>query len=145
MEKRNSERVDAAVKVTYNLISREDLLRTLIQPAYRESTSDRLPDLSKKSVTAHAVTRDISTGGMAIVGEGPFPVGSAMEIQLHLLGYPMALTLLAEIVRTDTASSGSYGVLYRAGVKILAINKRDMAYLDQFLLAEKIRRQDEKK
>jgi c-di-GMP-binding flagellar brake protein YcgR len=142
MEKRNQERIDASVKVSYHLIPKEEIVQTMANPSYRESTTDHLPELSKKSVTLHAVTRDLSVGGMSIVGAEPFPENSAVEIQLHLPGYPAPLTLLAEIVRADIASSGSQGTTYRAGVKLLAINRRDVTHLDKFLLAEKIRQRN---
>ena len=145
MEKRQSERIDVSIKVSYNLIPKENLVEVMANPSYRESTADHLPALSKKSVTAHAVTRDISTGGMSIVGEEPFPMNSAVEVRLYLPGYPIPLTLLAEVVRSDMASSGTMGTTYRAGLKILAINRMDVIHLDKFLLAEKIRMRNEGK
>jgi len=142
MEKRQAERIDASVKISYSVVSKEDLVQTLANPSYRETTTDQLPELSKKSVTLHAVTRDLSTGGMSILGQEPFPENSAVEIHLYLPGYPVPLTLLAEVVRVDLASSGSGGTTYRAGLKLLAINRRDVAHLDKFLLAEKIRQRN---
>jgi len=49
------------------------------------------------------------------------------------------LNLLAEVVRAGQESAGATGSTFRAGLKILAINKQDVAKLDRFLLAEKIR------
>jgi hypothetical protein len=139
MEKRQFERIDASVKVTYSLIPKTDLVTSLSNPNYRESTTDHLPELSKKSAIVHAVTRDISIGGMSLVGQDPFPPDTALEIHLYLPTYPVPLTLLAEVIRIQAESSGSTGSTYRAGIKILAINRQDVNRLDKYLLAEKIR------
>ncbi len=140
MEKRQFERIDASVKVTYCLIPKADLLSTLSNPSYRESTTDQLPELSKKSAIVHAVTRDISMGGMSLVGQVAFPPDMALEIHLYLPNYPAPITLIAEVIRADAESSGSNGSTFRAGLKILAINKQDVIRLDKYLLAEKLRR-----
>jgi len=139
MEKRQFERIDAYVKVTYALIPKAQLVSTLSDPAYRDSSTDHLPDLSKKSATVHAVTRDISMGGMSLVGEMAFPEDMAVEIHLYLPTYPVPLTMIAEVIRAQSESSGSNGSTFRAGIKILAINKQDVMRLDKYLLAERIR------
>ena len=145
MEKRQFERIDASVKVTYCLIPKAELVTTLSNPAYRESTTDQLPELSKKSAIVHAVTRDISMGGMSLVGQAAFPQDMALEIHLYLPNFPAPITMIAEVVRATMENSGSQGTTYRAGLKILAINKKDVIRLDKFLLAEKLRAHTGKK
>ena len=143
MEKRQSERIDATVKVTYAVISKAELVSSLANPAYFESTADHLPELSKKSAIVHAVTQDISMGGMSLVGEDSFPPDSALEIHLYLPSYPTPITMIAEVIRAQTESgSASMGSTFRAGIKILAINRKDVVRLDKYLLAEKIRKQN---
>ncbi len=139
MEKRQFERIDASVKVTYCLVPKAELLNILSDPAYRESSADHLPELSKKSAVFHAVTRDISMGGMSLVGQASFPEDSALQIHLYLPGYPTPITLIAEVVRAQVESNASSGATYRAGIKILAVNRKDVVHLDKYLLAEKIR------
>lgn len=139
MEKRQFERIDATVKVTYSIVPKHDLVRVLSDPAYRESSVDHLPELSKKSAIVHAVTRDISMGGMSLVGQESLPDDSALEIQLYLPGYPAPITLLAEVIRVQSEGTVSAGTNFRAGLKILAINRKDVIRLDKYLLAEKIR------
>ncbi len=145
MEKRQFERIDASIKVTYCLIPKAELVQILSDPSYRESSADHLPELSKKSATFHAVTRDISMGGMALVGEQAFPADSALQIHLYLPGYPTPITLIAEVVRAQVDANGSNGTTYRAGIKILAVNRKDVVHLDKYLLAEKIRQRGAKK
>ena len=139
IEKRQSERVDATIKVTYITIPKEELVIALDDPAYRTSKVDHLPDLAKRSATLHAITRDISMSGMSLVGQEVFPEDCALQIQLYLPGQPIPLNLLAEVVRAVQESSSTMGATFRAGLKILALNKQDVAKLDRFLLAEKIR------
>jgi hypothetical protein len=145
MEKRQSERVDASVKVTFIVVPKEELVAILNDPAYRDSTADRLPDLSKKSAVLHAVTRDLSMGGMALVGQEEFPADAALQIHLYLPTYPVPLTLLAEVVRMEQEAAGAMGSTFRAGIKILAVNRQDVMRLDKYLWAEKIRMRDSKK
>jgi len=142
MEKRQSERIDASVKVTYSLIPKAELVATLANPSYRDSTTDRLPELSKKSVTLHAVTRDLSLSGMSLIGQENFPSDTALEINLYLPSYPAPLTLIAEVIRSR-GEGGSHAT-FRAGIKILAINRKDIVRLDRYLLAEKLRKRDGK-
>ena len=142
IEKRQSERVDATIKVTYYTIAKEELVTALADAAYQTSTVDHLPELAKRSATLHAITRDISFGGMSLVGQDQFPEDCALQIQLYLPGQPIPLNLLAEVVRAVQESNSSTGSTFRAGIKILAINKQDVAKLDRFLLAEKIRQRN---
>ena len=142
MEKRQFERIDATVKVTYSIVPQSELASTLAHSSYSESKVDHLPELSKKSAVVNAVTKDISVGGMALVGQEPFPADSALEIHLYLPAYPAPITLLAQVIRAQVESSGSSGSTYRAGIKILAINRKDVSRLDKYLLAEKLRRQN---
>jgi c-di-GMP-binding flagellar brake protein YcgR len=145
MEKRQFERIDASIKVTYFLVPKIELVKILSDPAYRESSTDHLPELSKKSATFSAVTRDLSMGGMSLVAPEALPPDSALEIHLYLPGYPTPVTLIAEVIRFFSESSGSNGSTFRAGIKILAINRQDVLRLDKFLLAQKIRQQAGKK
>jgi len=73
------------------------------------------------------------------VGEQAFPADSALQIHLYLPGYPAPVTLIAEVVRTQVDANGSNGTTYRAGIKILAVNRKDVVHMDKYLLAEKIR------
>lgn len=144
MEKRQFERVAATVKITYSVVPKEDLVAMLNHPHYRDSKADQLPALAEKSTVFHAVTRDVSLGGMAVVGDQAFPEGSAVAIHLHLPGYPNPVTLMAEVVR-QTEVGGMKGVQYRAGVKILAINRADVVRMEKYLLVEKLKQENAKK
>ncbi|HET9870418.1 MAG TPA: PilZ domain-containing protein [bacterium] len=139
MEKRQHERIDASIKVAYHLVPKEGLLEVMSQPAYKDSTADHLPELSKKSSVIHAVTQDISVGGLSLVGQDPFPLNSALEVHLYLPAYPSPVTLLTEVMRSTAMAAGVNGQTYRAGLKILAVNRKDVIRIEKFLLEEKLR------
>lgn len=139
VEKRRFERIEAAVKVTYRVVERGELVQLMTQESYRESTTDVLPDLAQKSSVFRAITRDLSLGGLSLVGEEKFPLGVAVAIHLYLPGYPAPVTLIAEVVRSEEIA-GPGGPSYRAGLKILAVNRDDVVRLEKYLLAEKLKK-----
>lgn len=144
MEKRQFERIAATVKITFRLVSKEEVVMMLNHPHYKDSTADQLPELAEKSTVFHAVTRDVSLGGMAVVGEQPFPEGSAVAIHLHLPGYPNPVTLMAEVISNQEISSMK-GSQYRAGIKILAINRADVTRMEKYMLVEKLKQTNDQK
>jgi hypothetical protein len=143
IEKRQFDRIEAAVKVTYYAISRDELVHLLNRKEYLETQADQLPDLATKSSVIHAVTQDLSIGGMSLLGDQVFDVNTALIIHLHLPETPTPLTLIAEVLRVQPNSKSTGGV-HKAGIKILAINRVDVISLEKYLLAEKLRNNKKK-
>lgn len=140
MEQRRHERVAATLKVSYRVLDAEERKDVLQQPRYNQTTADQLPQLSEKFHAYHAVTRDISEGGLSISGEHPFSTGDHVEISMQLPQYNVSVTLLAEVARTHSFFDLGK-TMYNAGVKILALNREDMDRLMKYLLSEKLRQQ----
>lgn len=140
MEQRRYERIAATLKVSYRVLDAEEKNGILQQPRYSQTTADQLPYLSQKFHAYHAVTRDISEGGLSISGEHPFSEGDHVEISLQLPQYNVAVTLLAEVARSSSFFDLGK-TMYNAGVKILALNREDMDRLMMYLLSEKLRQQ----
>jgi hypothetical protein len=138
MEQRKFERVAASLKVSYRILEEAEKKGILDQPRYNQTTAEQLPHLSQKFHVYHAITRDISLGGMSISGERPFQEGAHVEIFLQMHQYKVTLTLLAVVVRAASAFQSGRTV-YTAGVKLLALNREDVSRLERFLLAEKLR------
>jgi hypothetical protein len=46
---------------------------------------------------------------------------------------------LAEVMRSSAVASGVNGQSHRAGLKILAINRKDVIRIEKFLLEQKLR------
>src|SRR6185295_5661392 len=137
MEKRQHERVVATLKIEYRMFVEGDAKKILKGASYKETTVDQLASLSKNSTLYHAVTRDISLGGMALIGEHPFPIGAVVEVGLHLPHYKTVLKFAAEIVRSDSFVE-MQRTMHRAGLKILAINRADMDHITRFLHIKKL-------
>ena len=140
MEQRKHERVSTTLKVSYRILDEAEKGQKLQHPNYQQTTADKLPQLSQKFHAYHAVTRDISEGGLSLMGERPFTNGGHVEVTLQLPQYKASLTILAVVMR-----AGSFfemgKTMYNAGVKIAAINAEDMKKLSNYLLAEKLRQQ----
>jgi Tfp pilus assembly protein PilZ len=138
MERRVFERVVASVRVTYRLVPKKELKALLADPSYRDTTLERLPEMAKKSNVIHAMTRDLSVGGMALSGSKDFPSGDAVAVFLYLPDAPTPVTVVAEVVHSEPAG-GMGGNAFRAGLKILAINREDVVRLEKYLLAQKLK------
>jgi len=140
MEQRKHERVAATLKVAYRVMGDQERQNSLSQPVYSQTTADHLPALSQKFHSYHAVTRDISEGGLSITGEHPFAQGEHVEITLQLPPSTVPIKFLAVVARSS--SSFQLGrTVHSAGVRILALHKEDMEKYTRFLLTEKLKGQ----
>jgi len=143
MEQRKHERIATTMKVSYRILDEVEKTMKLDHPSYQQTTADKLPQLAQKSHAYHAITRDISEGGLSLMGERPFTNGTHVEVSLQLPQYKGPLTVLAVVAR-----AGSFFELgktvYSAGLKLVALNSEDMKRLSHFLLAEKLRQQASK-
>lgn len=136
VEKRKHERVESALKVEYRLVE-GDAKKVLKHSSYSKSTIDQVSELARNSHVHHAVTRDLSIGGMALVGDQAFPMGAVVEVGLHLPHYKATLKFVAEIVRSESFNE-MQRTLHRAGLKILAINQEDIDHIGRFLKIKKL-------
>jgi hypothetical protein len=141
MEHRLFERVDATIRVTYRLVPQKELKSLLSDPSYRDTTSDRLPELAKTSRVVNAVTRDLSIGGMALSGPEQLPLGDAVAVFLYIPDATSPVTIVAEVVRSESGG-GTGETAFRAGLKILAINREDIVRLEKYLLTQKLKEGD---
>jgi hypothetical protein len=140
MEQRRHERVAASLKISYRILDDTEKSGTINEPRYNQTKAEHLPHLSQKFHVYHAVTRDISEGGLSISGELPFAQGQHVELSIMLPQYKVPVTFLTEVMRC-----GSFfelgKTMYSAGVKILALNREDMDRLMKYVLSEKLRQQ----
>ena len=135
----------ASVKVSYQIVGKDELVKVLTQAAYKDSTVADLPDLARRSTVFHAVTRDLTPTGMSIVTQEPVSPGTAVTVQLVLASTPTPVTLLAEVTEVGK-SEGLKGTSYRAAVKILAINREDVVRIEKHLLVDRLKKaQDERR
>jgi PilZ domain len=142
MEQRRQDRISATVNVTYRILEADEKLNILQMPRYSETSVNHLPRLAQKFHSYHAVTKDISEGGLSITGEQQFIAGEWVEVSILPPKYITPVTMLAEMkwARSFTQVGKPY---YTAGVKILALDSESMDQLSKFLLTEKIKRDNE--
>jgi hypothetical protein len=142
MEQRQHGRTAATVNVTYRLLEPFEKENALNSPVYSETSMAQLPDLAKKFHSYHAVTKDIAGGTLSVTGEQKFISDGWVELSILPPKYVAPVTLLAEIkwVRSFSRLGKS---LHTAGVSVLALNSESMDRFSRFLLAEKVRRDNE--
>jgi hypothetical protein len=138
MERRQFERLMASVKVSYQIVGKDDLVKAMTHASYRDSRAEDLPDLARRSTVFHAVTRDLTPTGMSIVTTEAVSPGTAVTISLTLASTPTPVTLLAEVTAVEKAD-GLKGITYRAALKILAINREDVVRIEKHLLVQKLK------
>ena len=130
IEKRQFERIVATLKVDYRLVES----KALDHHHYKESKTEHVHEKAKKSPLYHAVTKDISMGGLALLSQYPFEMGGMVEISLHLPKYKSVLKFMAKVVRTESFIEMGRTV-HRAGVQTLAINQADLDRIEKYILA----------
>jgi c-di-GMP-binding flagellar brake protein YcgR len=135
VEKRQHERVVATLKVDYRIVDSKESKKILENPNYRDTTAEQMPYLSQQSQLYHVVTRDISLGGMALLGEEPFPKGAMVEIGLHLPKYQTVLKFLSQVMHTESFTEMGR-TIYRAGVQFMAVNQGDLDRIKEFLISQ---------
>lgn len=136
VEKRQHERVLTSLKVEYRLVE-GSAKKALKHEHYSDTSLEQVFQMAQKSPVHQAVTRDISIGGMALVGEQAFPMGAVVEVGLHLPYYKTQLKFVAEVVRSESFVEMQQ-TYYRSGLKILAINKADIEHISRFLHIKKL-------
>ena len=141
VEKRQHERVLTSLKVEYRLIE-GNAKKVLKHEQYTDTSLDQVLNMAQRSPIHQAVTKDLSMGGMSLVGEQGFSVGSIGEVGLQLPHYKSMLKFVAEVVRSESFVE-MQRTFFRSGLKILAINKADIDHIGRFLHIKKL--QDELK
>ena len=136
VEKRQHERVLTSLKVEYRLIE-GNAKKALKHENYSGTSLEQVLSMAPRSPVHQAVTKDLSVGGMALVGEQGFPVGAIVEVGLQLPHYKTQLKFVAEVMRSEnfTEMQRTY---FRSGLKILAINKADIDHISRFLHIKKL-------
>ena len=138
MEQRRHDRIAATVNVTYRILDADEKEEALSFPRYSETSVIHLPQLAQKFHSYHAVTKDISEGGLSITGEQKFSIGEWVEISILPPKYITPVTRLAEVkwIRSYNQVGKAY---FTAGVITLALDSESMDRLSKFLLAEKVK------
>jgi len=133
IEKRQFERIVATLKIDYR---RMDSMKALEHDHYKKSKTEHISEKAHRSPLYHAVTKDISMGGLSILGQEPFNVGDLVEISLHLPKYKSVLKFMSQVRRTESFIELGR-TIHRAGLQTLAINQADLDRIEKYILAQK--------
>lgn len=130
VEKRQHERVLATLRASYERLD----------PA-RADEIERRPDYLATPATGGVLggsgvlpgtTRDVSQGGLALLGQEPFKTGERLLVHLELPQVKGRVTALAEVRWTDQFEE-MHRQVYRAGLKFLSLLREDVERLNGYL------------
>jgi len=130
LEKRQHERVTATLKASYERLGSDHALELRNHPDYLSTPNAGgfWNDLASLAGT----TRDVSQGGLALLGPDPFRVGEHLLVKLELPQVKGAVTCLAEVRWADEFEE-MHRKVYRAGLKFSSLLREDVLRLDAYL------------
>lgn len=132
VERRKFNRVAASLVVTYEVLEKEEKESPSASPD--RPAADSILSLAKRYKTGKAIIRDISEGGLAIVGEDHFTVGEQLRLFVQLPEADKPIAILAEVCSCRTSFKLGENT-YKAGLMILDLNLEDIVQLLDYLFA----------
>ena len=133
VERRKFNRVAVSLEVTYVIAAKKSSKGT----AYSErAASDPLLPLSKRLKVGRTIIKDLSEGGLCIVGDEAFTKGQrlALFVQFPQANDPIAI--LAE-VRSCRSATQAAKTSYKAGLRIVDLDLEEMAQLMDYLFSQR--------
>lgn len=98
----------------------------------REKSPTEVQELSEKDKEAKA--HNISLGGIFVDTNLPFPMGSYLEMDLSIPGYPEALTVVGIVKWANTARGLDLPV--GMGVEFLEVSTKNKTIIEQFVVTK---------
>lgn len=114
------------------------------EPAYRDTTVDRLSELPMPKTLLMALTETIIQGSLALVSNEPLAMGTHVVVDITMNGLPRPLRALGQVVRSDQDQGKVVDrtiQTYKAGIKVLAVNRDDMRRIEADILEARIKDQ----
>lgn len=142
IERRQYERIVAQLQIKYYIVDDEYAARLSNEAAYKDTTLERLASTPRPVNVLSGISEDISQGGLSLVSEQPLAVGTHVICDITMPNLPRPLRVLATVVRSDSKDGRVVDrtqTVYKAGLKILAINKDDLTRIENYIIEEKIK------
>jgi c-di-GMP-binding flagellar brake protein YcgR len=142
IEHRQFERIITTLQIKYYIVEKDYADKLKEDDAYRDTTLETLKSMDRPNTPLQGVTENISSGGLALVSESPIALGTHVVCDITMPNLPRPMRALAEVVRTDSKEGRVVDKTmstYRAGLKILAINKDDLKRIENYIIEEKIK------
>lgn len=124
IEKRESERKEAAWEVTYQVISADEAAQLCKEHLRQEAVAAPGDAIALTGARTH----DVSAKGLAVVGPRSLASGTKLLLYIHPPRQDHSLVVVAEVVHC--VLDASQPAHYRSGMRILAV---DQPALDQIL------------
>jgi c-di-GMP-binding flagellar brake protein YcgR len=130
LEKRQHERVTATLKASYERLGDAHASELRNNPDYLATPN--AGGFWNDQSSLNGTTRDVSKGGLALVGQDPFRIGEQLLVRLELPQVKGPVTCLAEVRWVDEFEE-MHRKVYRAGLKFTSLLKDDVLRLDAYL------------
>jgi c-di-GMP-binding flagellar brake protein YcgR len=142
IEQRKFERITSTLQIKYYIVEKDYAEKLKEDSAYKDSTLEKLSKIDRPNTPMTGVTENISQGGLELITEQPVSLGTHVLCDITLPKMTQPLRALTEVVRTDSREGRVIDrtlSTYRAGLKIIAINKDDLKRIENFIIEEKIK------
>lgn len=142
IEKRQFERIVSQLQIKYYVVDNAYAEQLKTEAAYKDTTLAKLAAVPRPTNVLSGMSEDISQGGLSLVCEQPLAIGTHVVCDITMPTLPRPLRALAEVVRSDSNDGRIIDrtqTVYKAGLKILAINKDDLTRIENYIIEEKIR------
>lgn len=133
MEKKTQGKVVATLKVDYRVVPPPEAKKILDHENYRETTMERVTELSRKSNLYQSVARDITRVGLSLLTHEPVSEGSLVEVGLALSQSKIVLKFLAQVLQSESITEMGR-VIHHGDMKTLAVHRGDLKRLETYLL-----------
>lgn len=142
IEQRKFERIVSQLQIKYYVVDNAYAEQLKTEAAYKDTSLEKLASIQRPSTVLTGVTDNISQGGLSLVSETPLALGTNVVCDITVPTLPRPLRALAEVVRSDSNDGRVVDrtqKVYKAGLKIIAINKDDLTRIENYIIEEKIK------
>lgn len=133
VERRKFNRVAVSLEVTYVIATKKSAKGTTYSE--RVATDPLLP-LSKRLKVGKTIIKDLSEGGLCIIGDEAFTKGQRLALFVQFPQANDPITILAE-VRSCRSTTQSAKTSYKAGLRIVDLDLEEMAQLMDYLFSQR--------
>lgn len=132
----------STLQIKYYIVEKDYADTLLSDAAYKDTSLEALAKMDRPNTPLQGITENISSGGLALITDQPVALGTSVVCDITMPNLPRPLRALAEVVRTDAKEGRVVDrtiSTYKAGLKILAINKDDLKRIENYIIEEKIK------
>lgn len=133
VERRKFNRIAASLEVAYQVVSEKEKVDIA---SAEEFPGVAILPLVKRYKTGQAIIRDISEGGLAIVGEESFAVGEQLKLSVQFpeAGKPIEIQAT---VRSSKAVYKEGKTTFKTGLMIVDVDLEDFVHLLDYLFSQR--------